>query len=586
MTQMTVQVFEIGGQYMIDGGDISEFIVSGTWENGLDSAPGTSTATVTLADNCFDDRLLLIHPYLHELRISLDGDIVFEGPIRYFSGPISKGAVIVADDFSAWFDIRMIHDIFDWSTGERVDVILGYLIRSALAGTSRLHPAGSIPEKSPGPNLLDYLTVGDIAASISRQNGIFADGAYTVAEFSLGNPYNPINVQGAIPLPQPNEYLWADYMSYIVGKLAHMSWQGRSCNLWQYGTSLLRMEPADVSQFLDFPNLTRNGDLFTTRSVVHARSTSAVLDADIPPGVTNYVTGAFIQSGFYAGQQIHAGSGLQLPFAAIAHDIGGVTATSSILSMGYVDVDAEAIAGSTGGSPEILSLLAAGTEITADVFGEAGGVHPDWPGVLVERRVSQPDLIGKDSADSLAAHLVVLEAPLDTIDIDEFKAVVSQHSPWEFTAVVPGYTALVTTPLGGIVLQVTHVGGSWSSDGGGAKLELYVGLRTPTEKTFEPYAHFLGNGAPNVDGTPITVSPDELAARRRRRAGEDDMAAILVQAPSKPAAIFFPPCTWVPIDSPADATAMLGALGTYTTANVSDNQWEVWKLAAVTGTAA
>lgn len=552
---IAVQVFEIGGQRMIDGGDISELVVSGSWENVLDGKPGDGVAKVVL-QKCDDNRLDVIHPYLHELCISLNGDVVFQGPIHFYSASIGAGAQIVAFDMTAWLAVRFVRDQFDWSTGEQVGVIIKYLITSAM--------------RVADPNILPYLNVQPITHTIARQNGSLTSASNLFPGLAFPTVLLHTYAQGERPLTDPHEIVWSAYLSFLVGAFAHTSVFGRQINYWTYGTSLQNLPPADVSDFASFPNLTRNGDAFCTSKTVqvgkatfsNVTGTSGDYGLETPYGETPTT-----DSTFYVGQQLEVDSSLTMLIGTEYVANSYVIHPSPHWPVGFVFDNA--LLNDYVGS------------LSGDVFGEAGGVHPAWP-VLVERFESQPDVIGRDQAQIIAQTGIVLTAPLATLDVAEFKAVVSSSAPWDFTKIAPGYTTLVTTRLGGIELQVSHVGGSWAA----GKLELYVGLSNlslPT--TQKSYVGFAANTAPaEATVTPIVDTTDAYFTHRRYTGDPDDMTApVYVVSSGRPAAFFFPPNTIVAIGTGPDVTAYQTAFPGYTTLNINNSDYDLLALACKTG---
>lgn len=579
MENIAVEIFEVGGQNRL--ADLTKVAVSGSWENALDAAPGTSTATVTLQEGLsFDDWpiLKLIHPYYHELRISLDGHIVFEGPIRYYSGPVYKGAQIVADDISAWFGLRFIHDVFDWSTGERLDVIIPALVSSALVGGPMWasEPTGAdLPFQGiPDVNIVPWLNVENIPDTLQQQNGTVPAG--------LG--------QGDLAVHEPFEELWDVYLRPIVGSRVHMSCQGRQINFWPYGTGLNVLPPASMSDFTSFPNLTRNGDEFVTFVAVKAKITSLSLTTDQADGVTTLGLGSgpWREAGFYEGQAIQSGTGLQIPIGTLIGKRHGFYPLSSV-DLAF-DMEPDGFGGFKYPAAT-LSGITSGTGVSGRVTGQGGGVHPDWP-VLVERAVSKENLIWKSSADAAAAAAVKLLAPFDTLDESEFKQDVGRSRPWDFVTIVPGQSLLLITPLGGVQLQISHVGGGWTGDG---KLSLHVGMQTlkpaqvDTVEDRMTYAQFTSNDLFNNGGTLISVgvnlNQQQRRRRRRRVIGAVAGPYYHITAASRPDAYFWPDSSlFVKIESPTELTKFQALFPSPTaTHDIGSTQYDVISLSCEVG---
>lgn len=581
---LSVGVYETGGRRLIDGGDITELAAAGSWKNVIDAAAGTSIATVTL-QKCEqpDVRLDYITPFLHELRISLDNEIVFEGPIFQYAAQISKGAQIVAYDMSAWFAWREVLDQFDWSTGAPISTIISGLVTSALNG-------GPAWPNYDYMNMLPYLNVQPIPKVVNRQNGSLTQ--YVTGHYIPGPIYVPavtnVFAQGARPLTDPHEIVWDAYLSYFVGKQVHMSCQGRQVNFWPYGTSLEQLAPADVADFIDFPNLVRDGAKFVTSATCQVRDDTLTMGNPGTPPADTY--GAHIGAdGFSVISNLT--SGVEIPFY-----VGQALSTDSSLTLpiGTEFVGTQWFAGYPGASdPSVtvsvdnlfLANVSVGANVKGEVFGHAGGKHPLWP-VLVARERSEPDVVGRDQAAIIAASMLQTDVPFDSLDVGEFDVVLTSDTPWDFRTIVPGYTALITTRLGGINLQVSSTMGSWSN----AKLTLTVGFRTlPATPGTLPdnrvYIDWGGNGQTGVDPDLINVDTTNGLYTHRRFVGDTDVAATptYVNSPSRPAAFFFPPNTMVGIASGTDLTHYQAVFTGYGTLTLTDQDYDLLVLACKTG---
>ena len=227
-----VGVYSVGGEAALvaDVGAVSAL----DWSHELDTF---GEATVTLP-RC-SDRLLNVHPFTHELRITDDGELAFAGPVRYAPMPLHETGElqIIAQDVAYWLAVRFVHVMFDYTgTNTTIDQIVFDLVFNALSVLD--------------PNLLPWLNVMACATIHERKSR------------SVDDP------------------VWRLHLETIVGKLMHMSVHGRRLNFWCVNECLAQLPPASIEQFIEFPTLVRDGDHFTTHAAVFGdEATNIVGDA-------------------------------------------------------------------------------------------------------------------------------------------------------------------------------------------------------------------------------------------------------------------------------------------------------------------
>lgn len=227
---MSVQVgiYNVGGKVPLVT-DVEYTTVE--WDHVLD---GFGVATVTM-ENC-SDRLLNVHPFTHELRITDDGELAFAGPVRYAPMPLQEsGALeVVAYDVAYWLAVRFVHSNFDFTgTHTSVSDIVELIATNALGVMD--------------PNLLVYLNV---------------EPCLTIHERASRDVYDTA---------------WAMHLETIVGKLMHMSVHGRAINFWCIDSCLRELPRAAVGEFVSFSHLARDGDTFTTHSAVYGDETLGIV---------------------------------------------------------------------------------------------------------------------------------------------------------------------------------------------------------------------------------------------------------------------------------------------------------------------
>lgn len=219
---MSVQigVYSVGGQVPL----VTDLpYTSATWDHIID---GFGVSNVVI-ENC-SNRLLNVHPFTHEIRITDDGELAFAGPIRYAPMPMQKSGTLqlVSYDVAYWLALRFIHTNFDYTgVPTPIDTIVSGIAINAL----------SIAD----PNLLPYLQVDACATPHQRKSRDVFDTA------------------------------WKMHLETIVGNLMHMSVHGRKIQFFCIDGCARQLPPVTVDQFQEFGKIVRDGDTFTTHAAVY-----------------------------------------------------------------------------------------------------------------------------------------------------------------------------------------------------------------------------------------------------------------------------------------------------------------------------
>jgi len=216
-----VGVYNIGGDIPVAGNLDYE---SASWTHVVNDF---GTAIITL--NACDDIALNFHPFVHEIRITDDGELAFAGPIRYVVMPMQAGGKmeIIAYDLAYWLQVRHTHlDVDFTGTGTFVSDVVGTIVVAAL---------------SPSPVGVE-LSITECPVVHDR-------------------------------IVKPFELAWQNHLASIVGTLMNMSVHGRTLHFWCIDECIGILPNASTSDFVNFNSLVRDGDTFTTSAALIGEGT-------------------------------------------------------------------------------------------------------------------------------------------------------------------------------------------------------------------------------------------------------------------------------------------------------------------------
>lgn len=209
---VTVGVYNVGGDVPLIASVDYE---SASWSHLVNDF---GVATVTL--NVCNDILLNVHPFVHEIRITDNGELAFVGPIRYVVMPMyaSGKMEIIAYDLAYWLAVRFTHLAADFTgTGTTVSEIVSTIVEAALV-----------------PQPVNVTLSVAVCAVVHDR------------------------------IVKPFEMAWQNHLRSIVGRLMNMSVHGRTLYFWCIDDCVSILPTASTSDFANFNSLVRDGDTFTT----------------------------------------------------------------------------------------------------------------------------------------------------------------------------------------------------------------------------------------------------------------------------------------------------------------------------------
>lgn len=225
---MTTTV-SIGGVGAVTAPLISNIPYSSlSWSKLMDDF---GTAQVQVSSQCVPAMLLGAHPWVHELRIEVDGELAWIGPIRFVTLPLNDNAdtflTIEAYEMSYWFALRFARIAFDFTdTNTAVSEVVRQIATAALTPRD--------------PGMLEFLDISSC----------------------------PVIHDRAV---LPNDNAWVDHLRDVVGSLMHMRSHGRAVSFWCYGECLGTLPRATAEQFGKFDNLVYDGERYATDAAVFGR---------------------------------------------------------------------------------------------------------------------------------------------------------------------------------------------------------------------------------------------------------------------------------------------------------------------------
>lgn len=91
-----------------------EDVVSLTWSRVLDDTSEAEVVITTGEPECCE-LLSMVYPWCNDLSIFRDGELVWQGPIMSLDPVNRDQAIIKARDITAWLDVRVIHNLIDFT---------------------------------------------------------------------------------------------------------------------------------------------------------------------------------------------------------------------------------------------------------------------------------------------------------------------------------------------------------------------------------------------------------------------------------------------------------------------------------------
>ena len=400
------------------------------WNKRLD---GFGTAEIAVSAQCIPQQLYGAHPWVHELRIDVDGELAFVGPIRYVMLPLNEQAKtemrIVAYEMSYWFAVRFARLDIDYTdTNTPIVEVVRQIATAALS-----------PDD---PNMLDFLEVCGVHLEVEHDRVVL-----------------------------PNDNAWIDHLKDIVGSLMHMRSHGRAVSLWCYGECNGQLPRVRADQFDNFDNLVYDGERYATDAAMFGA------DEIEPKDLTDFDAGS-ASTGTAGYNRVQAvidstGNGNITPDPSVAD----YTPEGSVVEYGHPDGETYYFEISSGATldwstvrPEFAD---GGTQAGArqyygipQVLGLAGvGGSERFPGVRVERTFRDKTYLDVGSSTAFAGNAVVPRSPLGFADEDTLRADVLCDTPWPITRVAPGMCTTVVTRFGEHAMQIDSVSGTVDTGG-------------------------------------------------------------------------------------------------------------------------